>query len=84
MALTQHQRAILEYIADTEKTKSQIVNRFGGWYLYNSNKHIGDILSRMCNSKLLIRVKRGVFKRGTGGEKFTKEQISIKNKLLLF
>lgn len=67
MALTQRQKAILVYIGDTEKKKSQIVNKFYSWHYRNSSSRlIGEMLSRMVNAKLLIRVKRGVFKRGTG------------------
>ncbi len=61
MAKTQHQKAILNYLSDGQKTKAQIVNRFKSWYYSNSNKHIGDVLSRMVNAKMITRIKKGVY-----------------------
>jgi hypothetical protein len=84
MALTQHQKAILEYVADKEKTKSQIVNKFNAWhYGESSSRLIGEMLSRMVDRGLLIRVKKGVFKRGPGitinskSVNIDKDQLSI-------
>lgn len=84
MALTQKQKAILLYIGDTEKTKSQIVHKFNSWYYFNSSKHIGEILSRMVNTGLLIRIKKGVFKRGKGGDKQVKKRVFSENQLSFF
>jgi len=60
---SQKQTAILRYIADGEKTKKQIVNRFGAWHYRNSNKYIGEILTRMVRKGLLVRVEKGLYKR---------------------
>lgn len=49
-----------------EVTKKQVVEAIGGNYYCNGDKHIGDRLSRMVKSNLLVRVKPGVFRFGTG------------------
>jgi len=61
MALTQHQKAIIIYLQTGHKEKKQIVNKFKSWHYANSNKHIGDILSRMVNRGLIVRVKKGIY-----------------------
>lgn len=63
MPLTQKQKAIIDYIGDGEKKRSQIVNKFDAWYYYNSNKHIGEILARMVEKGILVRVKKGVYRK---------------------
>jgi hypothetical protein len=47
-------------------TKKQVVDAFGHWYYANAAFHIGNMISRMVNAGLLIRVKNGVFKLGKG------------------
>ena len=49
-----------------EVTKAKVVEAIGGNYYCYGDKHIGDRLSRMVNAGMLIRVKPGVFKLGTG------------------
>lgn len=64
------QGKILSLFADKETvTKKEVVDLFGHCYYHNGEKHIGDMLSRMVNNGLLIRIKPGVFKRGMGNRK---------------
>ena len=49
-----------------EVTKAQVVEAIGGNYYCHGSKHVGDRLSRMVNANLLVRVKPGVFRLGTG------------------
>jgi len=50
-------------------TKREAVERFGGDYYYNGEKHVGDRLSRMVAQKLLIRLAPGKFKISTATQK---------------
>lgn len=52
-----------------EYSKQEIIKGAGLYYYHNGNKHAGDVLSRMVKSGLLIRVKNGVFKLGSGNKK---------------
>ena len=47
-------------------TKKQVVEALGKDYYCNGEQHVGDRLSRMVKSNLLVRVKPGVFEIGTG------------------
>lgn len=47
-------------------TKSQAVDLIGHTYYYNSDQHVGAILSRMVKSGLLKRIRPGVFEIGSG------------------
>ena len=49
-----------------EVTKAKVVESIGGNYYCNGDKHVGDRLPRMVKAGMLIRVKPGVFKLGTG------------------
>lgn len=50
-----------------EITKKQAVEAIGGRYFCNAEKHVGDVLSRMVNRRILARIKPGYFKLiGTG------------------
>lgn len=49
-----------------EYSKQEIIKGAGLYYYHNGNKHAGDVLSRMVKSRLLIRVRKGVFKLGNG------------------
>lgn len=51
-----------------EYTKAEIIKGAGLYYYYNGDKHAGDVLSRMVKSGLLIRVKKGLFKLGSGNK----------------
>jgi len=61
--------------------KQEIIKMAQMYYFHNTDKHVGDVLSRMVNSGLLIRVSKGVFKLGNGNKK--KEQIIDKNQTTL-
>ena len=66
MALTGHQKQI---IRDAQErggriTKKEIVKMYGRCYYHNGAFHLGNILSRMVKSGLLIREKPGVFTVG--------------------
>ena len=65
-----------------EVTKAQVVESIGGNYYCNGDKHVGDRLSRMVKSGMLIRVKPGVFKIGTG--KKSKPEIVAEGQTTLF
>lgn len=68
MSLTPHQKEIIS-IAQAiggDFTKAQVVEAIGGNYYCNGDKHVGDRLSRMVKAGLLIRVKKGLFRIGTG------------------
>lgn len=58
-----------------EVTKAQVVEALGGNYYCNGDKHVGDRLSRMVKSGILIRVKPGLFVLG-GGKKSKPETIA--------
>ena len=45
-----------------------IVENLGGQYHSNPEKHVGDIVSQMVKSGLLIRVKPGVFRLPTADD----------------
>ena len=46
-------------------TKQDLLIHFGHWYFRNEAKHLGDVLSRMVNSGLLCRPKRGYYYLGS-------------------
>lgn len=71
---TQKQKAILEYLADGEKKRSQIVNRFKSWESNESNKHIGEILSDMLIHGLIIYKEKAIYAIETTPEIITKEE----------
>lgn len=54
-----------------ELTKKEIIEGAGLFYYHNGDKHAGDVLSRMCKSGLLVRIKRGVFKLGGAKKRIT-------------
>lgn len=57
------QQAILTFIHDNDgqATGEELVGAFGYWYFRNAQKHLGTVLGRMIKTKLLDRVKRGVY-----------------------
>ena len=66
MSLTTKQSAVLKFCHDNGGiTKSQAMGLINTHYC-NGDKHVGDCLSRMVKSGLLIRVKPGVFITGKG------------------
>lgn len=66
--MTPDQKQIIAILQEHggEVTKKQVVEAIGGNYYCNGDKHVGDRLSRMVKSNLLVRVKPGVFRIGTG------------------
>lgn len=79
MRLTEKQSAILSYLkVNSAISKQEAVRIIGKSYYCNADKHVGDVLSRMVKSGLLIREKRGQYKPGK-----LKQPIEIKNQLSL-
>lgn len=80
MALTENQKTVLNlcHVNGGSVTKKQVceVIRF----YCNTEKHVGDILSRMVKSNLLKRVKPGVFETSSG----IKQELNIENQTELF
>lgn len=67
-------------------SKNQIKERSGISYYYNTDKHLGDVLSRMVKNGLLIRIKKGYYQwlgRTVPNHK-AKEIIQPKNQTKLF
>jgi len=65
------QKQILKvFDGDKEKilTKSEIKDIGGISYYYNTDKHLGETLSRMVKNRNLIRVKKGSYKLGSGNK----------------
>jgi hypothetical protein len=79
------QKDILKLFVNDEfvLSKSFIVLALGNNYYCNAEKHIGDMLSRMVKNGTLIRIKKGVFKRGSSVKKQNTEFID-ENQISLF
>ena len=57
------QKEILRYLITVESaTIADIVSNMPFGYFHNSNKYIGEIMSRMVKNGSVERVSRGVFK----------------------
>jgi hypothetical protein len=55
-------QAILEYLRDHETiTKKEAVVLIGGSYYCNAAFHVGNVLSRMVKSRLIARIKPGLY-----------------------
>lgn len=61
--MTSHQREILSLavLRGGKITKQEAVDLIGRNYYCNAPFHVGNVLSRMVNARLLVRVKRGVY-----------------------
>jgi len=70
MGLTPSQKKVLQLAQEAGGTvaSSTIVEALGRKYYSNPEKHVGDIVSRMVKSGLLIRVKPGVFRLPTADD----------------
>lgn len=82
MNIGDRQREILRVFAGNRElvlTKKKIIELGGIGYYCNTDKHTGETLSRMVKSGLLIRVKKGSYKLGTGNKK----QVEIENQIKL-
>lgn len=79
MALTDHQKTIMNYAREHNDTitKQEACKLIP--YYYNTSKHVGDVLSRMVKANLLKRIKNGVFVISSG----VKQDIKIENQLEL-
>lgn len=67
MALTEKQKKVIIYAQahDNHITKAEAMALINDYY-HNGSKHVGDVLSRMVNSGLLVRVSPGKFKTCLG------------------
>ena len=61
--ISDKQKMILEFCSknDNQITKIQAVHLIGNCYFLNAPKYVGEVLSRMVKSKLLKRIKNGLF-----------------------
>lgn len=64
--LSKHQRTLIQFAKEngnniTKRQACQLIP-----FYHNTQKHVGDILSRMVKSKMLVRVKNGVYELNTG------------------
>lgn len=58
-----HSQEIIKYLQTVETaTKADIYKNVKFGYYHNWQKHLGDVLSRMVNSKKIIREKKGVYR----------------------
>lgn len=82
--ISEKQKSILDFASKNENkiSKKQAVSLIGGCYYCNEKKHVGDVLSRMVNSKLLNRIKNGHFEINTNRTQ-TVKGIIIPNQLEL-
>lgn len=66
--MTPEQKRILQIVHEYGKDcpKKHLVEKLGGEYYANGEKHVGDRISRMVKSKMLVRVKPGLYRVGTG------------------
>lgn len=79
---SEKQKAILDFLLDGDKKKSEITENFKNWYYANAAHHIGQILNRMIKADLIVRVRRGVYGRATAHKE--KCRSVIKNQMELF
>lgn len=80
MNLPSKQQAILDRCRKDGEITSKIANEMlAGYYYYNGEKYVGEILSRMVKTGKLVRIKPGLFKLGKG-----KSDLIIKNQEKLF
>ena len=78
------QKQILEFALKNENriTKNQAIDLIGHYYFLNSQKYVGEVLSRMVKSKMLKRIKNGLFEI-SNERKQTAKEISNPNQLEL-
>lgn len=62
---TNHQEQILTYLRKhKEASKKQLLEEFHHWYLFNAEKHLGDVLARMVKAKLIHKPSTGRYAIG--------------------
>lgn len=79
--LTPHQKTVVKLInesPDKQVTKKSVCEVIQ--FYYNTEKHVGEILSRMVKMGMIKRIKPGLFGVGSG----MKEIEQIKNQTKLF
>lgn len=66
--MTPEQKIIIRWAKSVggKFTKAEAVAQFGDKYYHNGAFHVGERLSRMVNSGLLVREKRGFYAVGKG------------------
>jgi hypothetical protein len=64
-------------------TKQEIIKKARLFYYHNTNKHAGDVLTRMVKNGSLTRISRGNYKLGSGAQKGLKYE-APPNQLKLF
>lgn len=81
MYLSEKQRKIVDFAIsnNNEVTKKDAMSLINTHY-HNGDKHVGECLSRMVKSGILIRIKPGNFKLGSR----IKPTLEIKNQQKLF
>lgn len=68
--MTPKQKIIVEFCLSNNNacTKKDAMNLIDTHYC-NGEKHVGEVLSRMVKAGILVRIKPGYFKLGTGVKK---------------
>ena len=54
-------------------TKRDMIHQYGIRYFHNTQKHLGDVLTRLVNNGMLKRVKIGHYQLGLGIKKVFKD-----------
>ncbi|WP_028376001.1 hypothetical protein [Leeuwenhoekiella sp. MAR_2009_132] len=70
--------------AETILSKKEIIERGQIRYYFNTEKHVGHTLSRMVKNGILVRVKKGYYKRGKSTPKHGRSVQQIENQIELF
>jgi len=81
------QRKIIEvFNNDRDKilSKKDIIQLSGIDYYHNTEKHVGNVLSRMVRNGLICRVKKGYYKLGLLKRKIKNDDIDNPNQTELF
>lgn len=69
---------------DRTISKREINEALSGYYYFNGDKHLGNIVSRLVSSGHLIRIKRGVYKLADKASVNSSSKPVNKNQLNLF
>ena len=80
------QAEILETFPNKETilSKKEIIERGQIRYYFNTEKHVGDTLSRMVKNGLLVRVKKGYYKLNKSTPNHGRPVQEIENQIELF
>lgn len=67
MALSDKQKAVITFcLSNGNKITKRDAMGLINTHYHNGEKHVGEVLSRMVNAGLLIRIKPGLFELGKG------------------